>query len=113
MFSTILVAVQNKDNGDLPKIIFGFKLLKDLRFNQVVDPFLMVSCQVQTYFSIDFLFTIMVFFFSAATLFLLISLAYVLRKRYLEKRKAEEDKRKKMECMTKIMPSQKYEAFVE
>ena len=83
-----MVAVQNKENGQLPKIIFGFKLLDDRRANKNVEPFLMVSCQVQTYFSIDFLFTIMVLFFSAATLFLLISLAYVLRKRYLERRKA-------------------------
>lgn len=106
------MAVQSKKNGELPKIIFGFKLLKDARKDNTVEPFLMASCQIQTYFSIDFLFTIMVIFFSAATLFLIVSLAYVLRKRYLDRRRAEADKRKKMECMTKIMPSKKYEVFI-
>ena len=78
----MLVAVQSKDNGQLPKIVFGFKLLKDDRSDKTVPPFIKISCEVTTYFSIDFLFNIMIFFFAAATIFLLASLAYVLYRRY-------------------------------
>ena len=55
----------------------------------------------------------MVSFLVGASIFLIISIVYVIRKRYIESRRAEAETRKKMECVTTIMPSQKYEQFVE
>ena len=88
-------------------------MLQDNRTDKLTEPYILVKCETQNFFSVDFLATVMIFLFSGVGLFTLLSVLYVIRKKYVERRRATEDARKKMECVSAIMPSKKYSSLVE
>lgn len=84
IFSNVLVSVEKKPNDELLKLVFGFRLAGTS--TDLDNQTLIVKCVTSSIFTVSFVATILLSFLIIATVFLLISIIIVVRKKWIERR---------------------------
>jgi hypothetical protein len=81
IFSTFLVSIGKKINGEVPKIVFGMKL--DGNSTLLEGEHIMANCQISSIFGTNFLVTVAISFVAIVGFFMVVMAVIMLRRKYL------------------------------